>query len=276
MLEKARIWRSSSVPNIKMSQTIAHPKLHFTPGLGQLSAQMVREWLLEGDFLANGWRFSCVFSAGPSLEEVTLELILCQNLVFIHFRLFCRKIPGKKPVASENRSVRATHVRESQDKKRPSSSSSVKALCSYTDCFVGKSQEKTSCVRKSQRQRETHFRESQDKIRPSSSSSINPLCSLPNFRLFSRKNPRKKPSCVRKSQRQRVARQRVAGPKKGLEDHPLSKLCVHCHTLHCFVGSPQERTPVASENPKKEAQLREKMEALEKSHVREPQAQKRP
>ena len=79
MLETPRICRRSSVPNIKMSQTIAHRKLHFTPGLGQLSAQMVREWLLEGDFrpfflLVHPWR-SLVWSSSSvkTLCSYTLD-----------------------------------------------------------------------------------------------------------------------------------------------------------------------------------------------------------
>ena len=68
---------------------------------------------------------------------------------------------------------------------------------------------------------------------------------IAKLRLFSRKSPRKKPSCVRKSQRQRVARQRVAGPKKDLEAHPLSKLCVQLHTLDCLLAAPRKETQLS-------------------------------
>ena len=112
---------------------------------------MVREWLLEGDLLAKGWRFSCDFFL------LVQELILCQNQL------------RQKIAASESRSVR-------------------------------------------------------------------------------------------KSQRQKVTASEDHRTKKGLEAHPLSKFCVHCHALHCFV---EERSPVASENPKKEAQLRQKTAASE-------------
>ena len=110
---------------------------------------MVRECLLEGDFLAKGWRFSCDFFLllHPwTLEEFELELILCetqlrqkiaasenrtsesrrtekgfqaQSLMFIHFRLFSRKIPRKnqlrqKIAASERRT---SDIRTSESRR---------------------------------------------------------------------------------------------------------------------------------------------------------------
>ena len=187
---------------------------------------------LGGRFSGEGMAiFLRFFPSASSLEEFELELILCETQL-------CQKI-----AASENRTSESRRT-----EKRLSSSSSVKALCSYTlDCVVGKSQKKTSCVRKSQRQRDARQRVAG----PKKASKLI-LCPLPNLRLFSQKNPvASENRSVRKSQRQRVARQRIAEPKKGLEAHSLSKCCVHCHALHCFVGSPQERNPVASEIAKK-------------------------
>ena len=142
----------------------------------------------------------------------------------MYFRLFSRELPRKKPVASENRSVRETHVRESQDQNvfkgleaHPLSEPCVQLHT--LDCFVGSPQER------------------------------NPVAS--------------ENRSVRKSQRQRVARQRIAEPKN-LEAHPLSNFCVRCHSLHCFVGShPQKETQSRQKIAKKEAQLRQKIAAPE-------------
>ena len=241
---------------------------------------MVGEWLLEGDFF---WRMDvdcpAIFPAGPfrsSPWSSSSVKTLCS------YTLDCLSEKSQeKPVASENRRVRETHVRESQDQNKTFKLILCQSLVNKfihfrLFCLEPPPKKKTSCVRKSQRQRDVRQRVAGPKkaFIESSSSSVKALCSLPNFRLFSRKNPRKKPSYIRKSQSQRVARRRAAGPNKGLEAHPLSKLCVHCHTLH--VGNPprkktsrvrksQDRSPAASEN-----------RSVRESHVRESQAQKRP
>ena len=208
MLEKPRVCRSSSAPNIKMSQTIAHPKLHFTPGLGQLSAQIDGQRMpLAGRFSSEGMAiFLRFFPAGPSLEEFALEL-LCQTQL------------RQQIAASESRTSESRRTKKGLE-AHPLSKFCVH--CHALHSFVGSPQER------------------------------NPVAS---------ESPKRSPVAsenrsVRESQAQ-----------KGLEAHPLSEPCVQLHTLDCFVGSPPERNLVASENRSvRESHVRE-------SHVRESQAQ---
>ena len=146
--EKPRICRSSSVPNIKMSQTIAHPKLHFTPGLGQLSVQ------IDGQRMALAGRFS-----GEGMAIFLRFFLPCWSIL----EEFClRAHPLSKPIASENRSVR-----ESQNQKgleaHPLSEPCVQLHTLELFCRQPP-RKKPSRVRKSQRQRVARQRVARQRV----------------------------------------------------------------------------------------------------------------
>ena len=176
--------------------------------------------------------------------------------------MFCRQPPGKKPSCVR----KSQRQRDARQRVAGPKKAFKLILCPLPNLRLlsrknpGK---KPSCVRKSQRQRDARQRVAG----PKKAFKLI-LCPLPNLRLLSRKNPGKKPSCVRKSQCDKIAASESRTSenrrtKKGLEAHPLSNFCVHCHALHCFVGSSQARNLVASENRKREAQLRQKIAASE-------------